>query len=214
MEIFKDIQEEKICEETKDYWETKDSSESKFKTCSNMSDIYLDIEPNLNIPNKLANKQYIYMNNYKKSKILNKKFIIDNIFSNDSDIENKIYNLIQNPYQKKLNLINLFLDSDLALPTNNYLDIIVFFNWLNPLTIEYKMGSGSWNIKTVKYSNKEKILLQNSIGKVDTNENFYLQYIGKIKKILTNSKIKYYYFEFKSKRFNKIKDIIWVFDKN
>ena len=45
------------------------------------------------------------------------------------------------------------------------------------------------------------------------NEYFYLNYINRIKKILSNSNVKYYYFEFKSKRFNKIKDIIWVFDK-
>ena len=125
-----------------------------------------------------------------------------------------MYNLIYNPYQKKLNLINLILDSEQHFPLDNYLDIIKFFNWLNPLTIEYKMASSSWNIKSVKYGNREKILLQNSISKVDLNDNFCSGYINKIKKVLTNSGNKYYYFEFKSKRFNKIKDIIWVFDKN
>ena len=66
----------------------------------------------------------------------------------------------------------------------------------------------------ISYGNKKKILIQNSISKLDMDNNFYSNYINKIKKILSKSKIKYFYFEFKSKRFNKIKDIIWAFDKN
>lgn len=161
-----------------------------------------------------VNKHNICANNYKKSSITNEKFIRDNIFSNDIDIENKIYNLIDNQSQKKINLINLILDSDFNLQLNNHLDVIKFFNWLNPITIEYKLASGRWNIKTIKYGNREKILLQNSISKSDLDENFSSGYIKKIKKVLVASEIKFYYFEFKSKRFNKIKDIIWVFDKN
>jgi hypothetical protein len=193
--------EEKIQEEKTD-----------FNSFSDFKDITQKMTKN--VPSKIVNRQYIYSSNYKKSKTLNENFIIANIFSNDSDIEDKIYNLISNPYQKKLNLINLVLDSELHFPLNNYLDIIKFFNWLYPLTIEYGLASGNWNIKSVKYGNREKILLQNSISKVDLNDNFSLQYIGKIKKALANSGVKYYYFEFKSKRFNKIKDIIWAFDKN
>ena len=200
MYFSKDSQEEKIQEE-----KIQEENFNDFNNFQNTSP---------KIPSKIVNKQYIYSNNYKKSKILNEKFIVDNIFSNDSDIENKMYNLITNPYQKKLNLINLVLDSDFDLRLKNYLEIIKFFNWIYPLTIEYNMASGSWNMKTVKYGNREKILLQNSISKLDLNENFYLKYINKIKKVLSNSGIKYYYFEFKSKRFNKIKDIIWAFNKN
>jgi hypothetical protein len=167
-----------------------------------------------NIPNKIANNQYINLTNYKKSIIPNEKFITDNIFSNDIDIENKIYNMIFNPYQKKLNLINLVLNLSIDFKLKSYLEVIKFFNWLYPLTIEYKMASGCWNIKMVKYANREKVLLQNSISKSDLTDNFNKEYITKIKNILCNSGIKYYYFEFKSKRFNKIKDIIWAFDKN
>lgn len=176
-----------------------------------------NINSNYNESNKkslFVNKHTICANNYKKSHITNDKFIRDNIFSNDEDIENKIYKLICNPYQKKLNLINLILNSDFDMRLNGYLDVIKFFNWLNPLTIEYKMASGRWNMKSIKYGNREKILLQNSISKSDLDENFHLGYVDKIKKILTNSGIQYYYFEFKSKRFNKIKDIIWVFENN
>lgn len=164
--------------------------------------------------NILANKQYIYLNNCKNSTVINEKFILDNIFSNDDFIDNKIYNLILNPYQKKINLINLILDSNINFKFNSYLNIINFFNWLNPLTIEFKLASGKYNIKHIKYGNKEKIFLQNSISKEDYDINFFFNYINKIKKTLTNSNVKYHYFEFKSKRFNKIKDIIFVFDKD
>jgi hypothetical protein len=176
-------------------------------------------EENINkyYPNKkslFVNKHIIFGNNYRKTSITNDEFVRNNLFSNDIDIENKIYNHIINPYQKKLNLINLVLDSDFDLKLNGYLDVIKFFNWLNPLTIEYKMSSGRWNIKSIKYGNREKILLQNSISKSDLDDKFSNEYINKIKKVLNKSCIKYYYFEFKSKRFNKIKDIVWVFDKN
>lgn len=168
------------------------------------------------VKNELINKQKIYLGNYKKSYIKkeNEKFISGNLFISDEFIENKIYSLISNPYQKKLNLINLIIDSNLNLGLKTYLDIIKFFSWLNPLTIEFGFASGKYNIRTIKYANREKVLLQNSISKIDHNEYFVSNYINKIKKILTKSGIKYYYFEFKSKRFNKIKDIIWVFDKN
>jgi hypothetical protein len=165
---------------------------------------------NLN-SSKLLNRQKIIMNNYKNSYIMNENFILNNIYSNDELIYNKIYNLIQNPYQKRINTINLILTSNISIPINNYKNIIKFFNWLSPLNNEYNMSSKDWNIKTVKYGNREKILLQNSISKKDMTEIFYSNYINLIKKKLTNSNIDYCYFEFKSKRFNKIKDIVWAF---
>lgn len=164
---------------------------------------------------KVCNLQKIYKNNDLQSKNITQSlndFIVMNLFLNDSDMENKIYNLIVNRVQKKLNLINLILNTDINLKLNTWESIIKFFNWLSPMTLEYKMASGNWNIKTIKYGNKEKILIQNSISKIDYTDSFVM-YIKKIKKTLLNSKINYNYFEFKSKRFNKIKDIIWVFDK-
>jgi len=214
--------EESKNEESKN--EESKNKESKNEESKNEESKNEHIENNYNLLNqnqnpnriskKIINRQHILMNNYKKSFIKNSDFIWDNIFTCDDTIENKIYNLIVNPYQKKLNLINLILNSDISFPISNCKDIIMFFNWICPLNIEYKMGSNEWNYSSVKYGNKEKILVQNSISKMDMNDNFYSNYIKKIKNILSNSKIKYNYFEFKSKRFNKIKDIIWVFDKN
>lgn len=166
-----------------------------------------------NCVSKIINRQEIYMNNYKKSHIKDEKFILDNLYSNDENIIGSIYSSISNPYQKKLNLIYLILKSDIKFNFTHYHDIILFFNWLSPLNIEFNMSSKDWNRKTIRYGNKEKILLQNSISKKDNGHNFYQNYIDLIKKVLTNGKIKYYYFEFKSKRFTKIIDIIWVFEK-
>ena len=151
------------------------------------------------------------MNSYKKSQIKNYDFVINNIYSNDDMINLKINNLIDNPYQKKINLINLILQSDIIIPFKNNYDIIKFFNWISPLNLEYNLSSKDWNYKIINYENNNKIILQNSISKTDMSTYFYTNYINLIKKILSNSNIKYYYFEFKSKRFNKIKDIIWVF---
>ena len=161
---------------------------------------------------RLLNRQKIMMNNYKKSHITNENFIINNIFTNDQDVNDQIYNLIENPYQKKINLIYMILNSDLIIPFNNITDVIKFFNWLSPLNIEHNMSSKNWNQKIIKYGNKKKILLQNSIAKSDIDKHFNNTYIGVVKKVLTKSKVSYNYFEFKSKRFNKIKDIVWAFD--
>jgi hypothetical protein len=162
----------------------------------------------------LLNKQKIIMNNCKETKLLNNDLILNNIYSTDDDIYTQIYKQIDNSYQKRLNIISMLLKSELAIPMNNYNEIIKFFNWLSPFNNEYNLSSKDWAIKTIKYGNKEKILLQNSISKSDMGNSFYLNYIDPIKKKLSLSKIQYCYFEFKSKRFNKVKDIIWVFDKD
>lgn len=159
-----------------------------------------------------VNRQQIIMNNYKESAILNKELILNNLYSTDDEIYSQIYNQISNPYQKRLNTIYLLLKSDLPIPLSNMLEIIKFFNWLSPLNIEFNMGSKDWAFKKIRYGNKEKFLLQNSISKQDIGRSFYSNYIDLIKKKLSQSKTAYHYFEFKSKRFNKIKDIIWAFD--
>ena len=161
---------------------------------------------------KLLNKQQIMMNNYTKTIILNKELILNNIYSTDDEIYTQIYKQIDNPYQKKLNTINMLLKSDLQIPMTNIVEIIKFFNWLSPLNNEFNLSSKDWDRKIIKYGNKKKIILQNSISKQDIGKNFYLNYIDLIKKNLVKSNVSYDYFEFKTKRFNKIKDIIWVFD--
>ncbi len=168
-----------------------------------------------NVKSKFVNRQKIVMNNDKQYDFKNIDFVLDNLYNlDDSDILESIYKHIDNYYQKKINIINMILNSELIIPMKNYQNIIKFFNWLSPLNNEFNLSSKDWNIKTIKYGNREKILLQNSISKSDMSRQFYKNYINLIKKKITASGLKYNYFEFKSKRFNKIKDIIWVFDKN
>jgi len=161
---------------------------------------------------KLLNKQKVIMNNYKETKIINNNLILNNIYSLDEDIYLQIYNHIDNPYQKRLNIMSMLLKSDLVIPMKNSIEIIRFFNWLSPFNNEFNLSSKDWAIKTIKYGNKEKILLQNSISKSDMGRTFYSNYIDPIKNKLELGKVEYCYFEFKSKRFNKVKDIIWAFD--
>jgi len=161
---------------------------------------------------KLLNRQQIIMNNYKETKILNEQLILNNIYSTDDEIYSQIYKQIYNPYQKRLNTIGLLLKSDIIIPMSNMIDIIRFFNWLSPLNNEFNMGSKDWAWKKIKYGNKQKFLLQNSISKQDMGRTFYSNYIDLIKSKLTLADINFCYFEFKSKRFNKVKDIIWTFD--
>lgn len=165
-----------------------------------------------NSTNNIANRQKVFMNNYKKSPNINFDIVWDNMFREDEHTNEMIYKMITNPYQKKLNLINAILNSDSSFPINNTNDILKFFNWLNPLNVEYSLASFQWDTAIIRYGNKKKILLQNSIVKKDADEKFYSGYINLVKNILKNSNVEYYYFEFKSKRFNKIKDIIWAFD--
>lgn len=161
---------------------------------------------------KLLNRQQIIMNNYKETFITNNQLILNNIYSNDDEIYSQIYKQISNPYQKRLNTIGLLLKSDLKIPMVNMTDIIRFFNWLSPLNNEFNMGSKDWVWKKIKYGNKEKFLLQNSISKQDMGRTFYSNYIDLVKSKLDLAGINFCYFEFKSKRFNKVKDIIWAFD--
>lgn len=161
---------------------------------------------------KLLNRQQIIMNNYKETFITNNQLILNNIYSTDDEIYSQIYKQISNPYQKRLNTIGLLLKSDLKIPMVNMTDIIRFFNWLSPLNNEFNMGSKDWVWKKIKYGNKEKFLLQNSISKQDMGRTFYSNYIDLVKSKLDLAGINFCYFEFKSKRFNKVKDIIWAFD--
>lgn len=161
---------------------------------------------------KLLNRQQIIMNNYKETFITNNQLILNNIYSTDDEIYSQIYKQIYNPYQKRLNTIGLLLKSNLKIPMANMTDIIRFFNWLSPLNNEFNMGSKDWAWKKIKYGNKEKFLLQNSISKQDMCQTFYSNYIDLVKAKLALACVEFCYFEFKSKRFNKVKDIIWAFD--
>jgi len=108
----------------------------------------------------------------------------------------------------KINLINYLLKSDGKILFGNQNDLIKLFELLENYNQLYGMASNSWNHQ-IKES---KLFIQNSISKQDTTSSFYNNYINLIKKKLIESNINFNYFEFRLKRFNKTKDIIFVFD--
>lgn len=164
---------------------------------------------------KLLNLQIIQMNNQTNlSSISNINMIWENINTSDEHIINLMSNSINNTYQKKINFINLILKSSKPFPIKSSNDLIKFFIFLNILNIEYLLASREWNIKIINNDLNNKIFFQNSISKSNCSQLFYKHFIDPIKNLLTVSNIKYHYFEFKLKRFNKIKDIIFVFDLN
>ena len=78
--------------------------------------------------NLFVTRHEIFMSNNKISTIDNNNYICENIYSADNDIMNSVYNKINNPYQKKINLINLFLNSNIKMSFNSKKEIIMFFN--------------------------------------------------------------------------------------
>ncbi len=159
---------------------------------------------------KVNSKQLCSMNNFIESKINkdNIDFFWKNINTSDEGILRNLNNMFTESYQIKLNLISVLLNSNESLPITTKKDLIKLFNTVSPLNIEYNMANSKWNYKIID----NKLFIQNSISKKDSNEIFYKKYINLLKKILVQSKIDFNYFEFKLKRFNKSKDIVWVFD--
>jgi hypothetical protein len=170
--------------------------------------------------NYYSNKQELIMNN--KINIFPTNTIDLNFFANkniftassncDSIIMNGLYKQISNPYQKKIDLINIILKSDIQLNIMTLEDLKKFFNWLAPLNNEYNFSSFEWQQKRTECNGIKRIIFQNAISKSDMCTFLYKNYIDLIKKKLKDSKLNYYYFELKNKRFNKIKDIIFVVD--
>jgi len=156
-------------------------------------------------------KQKIIMNNqYEKSNPVYNKLIWDTIHLGDSELIKNINSKILDTYQQKINLINNLLYSLEPLPISksNPNDIIKFFNIISPLNNEYNLGSFTWD-----YILHDKLLIfQNSILKSDYNKYVLNKYINPIKNILNMSGFKVNLFQFKSKRFNKTIDLIFVIE--
>jgi hypothetical protein len=139
-------------------------------------------------------------------------FFWNNINSSDDSLINHMYSLMDNTYQKKINLVNMLIKSNFVLPSKSSSDIIKFFNTISILSPEYSLGEREWVYKFVNNNNLNKLFIHNSVSKKDKSSYFYNNLINPIKNIFVNSSIKYYYYEYKSKRFNKTTDIIFVFD--
>jgi hypothetical protein len=165
---------------------------------------------NINLP--IIELQSIYMNNYTNSVYTDINFIYNNICSTDEEILIKMNNMNKNIYQIKINLLSSLLNSSDKIMLKSEDDIIKFFKILSPLNNEFYLGSYNWNIKVVKNEDHYKLFIHNSISKNDSCRYLYDKYIQPIKNKLIKSDVQFKYFEFKSKRFNKTKDIVWMFD--
>ena len=133
-----------------------------------------------------------------------------NIDSSDENILKQLNNLFIDCKIIKNNLVSFLLKSDstISIPISNSNDLIKFFKLFDQLNIQYNLATETWNTQI----SDSKIFFQNSISKKDSTNTFYENYIDLIKKKLIDSKIEFNYFEFRLKRFNKTKDIIFVFD--
>ena len=159
-----------------------------------------------NIKNKDYKQSCIMNNIYEKSNSSYNKLIWNNIQSADETIIKAINAKIFDTYLAKINLINNLLYSKEPLPINNSMDIIKFFSILAPLNNEYNLGSFTWD----HILHDKLLIVQNSILKCDFNQNILNKYINPIKNILELSNFKVNMFQFKSKRFNKTIDLIYV----
>lgn len=134
----------------------------------------------------------------------------ENIDSLDENILKELNNLFIDSKIIKNNLVSFLLksDSDTLIPISDSNDLVKFYKLFDQLNIQYNLATDTWNTQIID----SKIFFQNSISKKDSTNTFYENYINLIKKKLIDSKIEFNYFEFRLKRFNKTKDIIFVFD--
>lgn len=171
----------------------------------------------MNEPEKdhIKNKHQIILTNNKSSLPSHLQITPRDLNASNDNYIDLLTSKINNPYQKKLNFINLVLNSSVLKLSSNPNQILCelkyFFRWISPLNNEFFMGSFTWNYKLIETTNK-KIIFQNSISKRDISDYFYKNYINLIEQVLKNSNIPYLYLEFKSKRFNKIIDVLFVCD--
>lgn len=145
-------------------------------------------------------------NNFVKTNNKMNNIIWNTIDSADDNLILSLNSKLNNVYTAKLNLINNLLYSTIPLPLNNKKDYIKLFNILAPLNNEYNLGSYKWNYKF----DDNNLYIQNSITKKDYNDIFIKKYIEPLKNLLSMSKFKFEYYEFKLNRYYKNIDIVFV----
>ena len=162
--------------------------------------------------NNLINMQNIIMNNNvtNNSVDLDLNFLYNNLNNLDENMLKIMNNKIINPYQCKINLLNHLLKNNENIILNNRISITKFFKTISPLNNEYNMGSFEWEFEDLKVNDSKYLLVKNSALKENMLDDFYDNYINQIKKILINNKIDFTYEEFKTARFYKSVDIIFI----
>ena len=152
-----------------------------------------------NLQSIKMNNVITYNNNIDPNYILNKIDVFD------EELIKNMNSKIISTYGAKINLINYVLNNNDTLIKSNISEIKKFFIFINPLNNEFNMGSYEWDFKIVN----NLLLIYNSIPKILAIDNFYDNFINKIKNIFNNSKIEYKYHEYKTARFYKNLDILF-----
>jgi hypothetical protein len=153
-------------------------------------------------------KQQIFMNNVYDNSNSNLNNVIWNSIETADDVLIKSLNSkLFNTYQAKLNLLYNLLYSNNPLPINNKQSITKFFKIMSPLNNEFNLASFSWNFKFYN----DKLYIQNSISKSDFNDFFEMNFLNPIKNILNLSNVNFDFYLFKSNRYYKNLDIVFVF---
>jgi len=166
---------------------------------------------------KFMNKRKLAQNNNKHYKnVIDPNLIFTNVCYGDGagDTLTLLYNKIVNPYEIKINLLKYVIQNPDFKIEPNIKNVKDFFNTLNPLNIEFLMGSYNWSYKCINNNGKELLLIQNSLLKknVYNTPNVYDDYIELIKKVLSRSGVIFSYHEFRTKRFYKRVDAIFIID--
>lgn len=155
-------------------------------------------------------------NKYYKN-VIDPDLVFTNLHHNGDNIAilTMMHNNIINPYEIKINLLKYVIQNPDFKIGSSIINIKDFFNTLNPLNIEFQMGSYNWSYKCVNNNEKKLMLVQNSLFKknIYNTPNVYTDYIDLIKQILDRSGITFGYHEFRTKRFYKRVDTIFVFYK-
>jgi hypothetical protein len=165
---------------------------------------------------KFINEKSIEQCNNKYYKnVIDPNLVFTNLHQSSDNIAilTTMHNNIINPYEVKINLLKYVIQNPDFKIGSTITNIKDFFNTLNPLNNEFQMGSYKWSYKCINNNGKELFLVQNSLFKknIYNTPNVYTDYIDLIKKILDRSGIVFHYHEFRTKRFYKRVDTIFLF---
>lgn len=190
--------------------ENKISSESKTSNELTPEELEKIEKDKLAQKNKFSDyAQKLRMNNfYDRSLSEYNNLIWDNIETADDAMVNFLNNKIFDTYHKKINILNNLLYSTKGLPIKTKADVIKFFNIIAPLSNEHNMGTYNWTFKSVG----KRLYIHNSLLKLDLNTNLKINFLNPIKRVLKISGVNFKYYEFKSMRYYRSVDVVFVVD--
>ena len=153
--------------------------------------------------------QKFKMNNFfDRSKPKYNDLIWNSIETADEQMIDYLHSKVYDTYLKKINILYNLLYSTEKLPIKTKADVIKFFNIISPLNNEFNLGSYNWSFKHVD----KRLYIHNSLLKVDLNFNFKVYFLNPIKRVLKLSGVNFKYYEFKSMRYYRSVDIVFVVD--